>query len=77
VADLAEALPKRSWREVTIAAGSKGPRPYAWAWTEINHDLGPKWRRWLLVRKSPDDRQELAYRLFLFLLCEVSGGVLR
>jgi SRSO17 transposase len=61
VAALAEALPKRAWHEVTIAAGSKGPRRYAWAWVEINHDLGPRWRRWLLVRKGLDDRGELAY----------------
>ena len=60
-AALAAALPKRSWHAITIAAGSKGPRRYAWAWAEINHDLGPKWRRWLLVRKGLDDREELAY----------------
>ena len=27
-----EALPKRAWHKITIAAGSKGPRRYAWAW---------------------------------------------
>ena len=61
VAALAATLAKRCWHKITIAAGSKGPRRYAWAWVEINHDLGPKWRRWLLVRKSLDDREELAY----------------
>ena len=61
VAALAAAIPKRFWRQMTIAAGSKGPRRFAWAWVQINHDLGPQWRRWLLVRKSLDDRQELAY----------------
>ena len=60
-AALAASLPKRSWHAITIAAGSKGPRRYAWAWAEINHDLGPKWRRWLLIRKGLDDREELAY----------------
>jgi SRSO17 transposase len=63
VAALAEALPKRAWRKVTIAAGSKGPRRYAWAWVPINHALGPRWRRWLLVRKGLDDREELAFYL--------------
>jgi SRSO17 transposase len=57
----AAALIKRSWHAITIAAGSEGPRRYAWSWEEINHDLGPKWRRWLLVRKGLDDRGELAY----------------
>ncbi len=61
VAALAASLLKRSWHKVTIAAGSKGPRRYAWAWVEINHDLGPGWRRWLLIRKSLDEREELAY----------------
>jgi SRSO17 transposase len=61
VAVLAESLTKRSWHTITIAAGSKGPRRYAWAWVEINHDLGPKWRRWLLVRKSLEDPDDLAY----------------
>src|SRR3954452_17601150 len=61
VAALAKALPKRPWRRITIAAGSKGPRRYAWAWLVINSDLGPSWRRWLLVRKSLDDPEDLAY----------------
>jgi SRSO17 transposase len=61
VAALAKALPKRSWHKITIAAGSKGPRRYAWAWLVVNSDLGPAWRRWLLVRKSLDDPDELAY----------------
>src|SRR3954471_17049123 len=61
VAALAKALPKRAWHKITIAAGSKGPRRYAWAWVPINHDLGPAWRRWLLVRRSLDDPEELAY----------------
>jgi SRSO17 transposase len=61
VAALAKGLPKRAWHGITIATGSKGPRRYAWAWLVINSDLGPAWRRWLLVRKGPDDREELAY----------------
>jgi SRSO17 transposase len=61
VAALAKELPKRAWHKVTIAAGSKGPRRYAWAWVAINSDLGPAWRRWLLVRKSLDDPEDLAY----------------
>ena len=63
VAALAKALPKRAWHKITIAAGSKGPRRYAWAWVPINHALGPKWQRWLLIRKSLDQDEELAYYL--------------
>ena len=61
VAALAKALPGRAWHKITIAAGSKGPRRYAWAWLAINSDLGPAWRRWLLVRRGLDDPEELAY----------------
>jgi SRSO17 transposase len=61
VAVLAKALPSRAWHKVTIAAGSKGPRRYAWGWLVINSDLGPAWRRWLLVRKSLDGPDDLAY----------------
>ena len=61
VAVLAKALPGRAWHTIAIAAGSKGPRRYAWAWTVINSDLGPAWRRWLLVRRSLDGPEDLAY----------------
>jgi SRSO17 transposase len=61
VTALTKALPKRAWHKITIAAGSKGPRQYAWAWVAINSDLGPVWRRWLLARKSLDDPEDLAY----------------
>jgi SRSO17 transposase len=61
VATLAKGLLKRAWHTITIAAGSKGPRRYAWAWVPINHDLGPQWQRWLLVRRSLDDPDDLAY----------------
>jgi SRSO17 transposase len=81
VAALAGALPKRAWHTITIAQGSKGPRRYAWAWVPINHDLGPAWRRWLLVRRGLDDRRELAYyiaagpsRTTLTRLAEVAGA---
>jgi SRSO17 transposase len=63
VGALAASLPKRSWHKITIAAGSKGPRRYAWAWLPINHDLGPKWQRWLLIRKGLDEDEELAFYL--------------
>ena len=81
VGALAASLSKRAWHKITIAAGSKGPRRYAWAWVAINHDLGPKWRRWLLVRKSLDGDEELAYylaagpvRATLTRLAEVAGA---
>jgi SRSO17 transposase len=64
VAALAKGLPRRAWHTITIAAGSKGPRRYAWAWVPINHDLGPQWQRWLLVRRSLDDPEDPTPRPF-------------
>jgi SRSO17 transposase len=61
VGALAASLPKRAWRTITIAAGSKGPRRYAWARVPINHELGPRWRRWSLIRKGLDEDGESAY----------------
>jgi SRSO17 transposase len=63
VAALIATLPKRAWHKIMIAWGCKGPRRYAWAWLPINHDLGPAWQRWLLVRRSLDGSEELAYYL--------------
>ena len=63
VGALAAMLPNRAWHKITIAAGSKGPRRYAWAWMPINHDLGPGWSRWVLFRKSLDEDGELAFYL--------------
>jgi SRSO17 transposase len=81
VGALAASLPKQAWHAITVAAGSKGPRRYAWAWVPIDHDLGPKWRRWLLVRKGLDEDGELAYylaaapaRTTLTRLAEVAGS---
>jgi SRSO17 transposase len=80
VGALAASLPRRAWHEITIAAGSKGPRRHAWARSQINHDLGPRWRRRLLVRKGLEDG-ELAYylaagpaRTTLTRLAEVAGA---
>ena len=59
----AGSLPKRCWHRIPIAAGSKGPRRYAWGWVPINHNLGPRWQRWLVVRRSLEDPEELAFSL--------------
>jgi len=63
VGALAKAFPKRARHTIRIARGCKGPRRYARAWPPMNHDPGPKWRRWLLVRRSLAASEELAYYL--------------
>jgi SRSO17 transposase len=48
-----------AWQILACGEGSKGPRLYAWAWLPINHARGPEWGRWLLIRKSLSDPNEL------------------
>lgn len=77
---LAGAVPKRAWRTITIAAGSKGLRRYAWAWIPVDHDFAPGWQRWLLIRKSLEDGEMAFYlaagpdRTSLASLAQVAGA---
>ena len=77
---LAGAVPNRAWRTITIAAGSKGLRRYAWAWIPVDHDLAPGWQRWLLIRKSLEDGEMAFYlaagpdRTSLASLAQVAGA---
>lgn len=63
--EIAQTVPARAWRRLSAGAGAKGERLYDWA-------LVPLWRlqltqqerrfgHYLLVRRSLDERQELAY----------------
>ncbi|HEX2741044.1 MAG TPA: IS701 family transposase [Rubrobacter sp.] len=57
---VAEAPPE-AWARVQIGAGSKGPRVYDWARARLPYENAPGWARWLLVRRSVSQPQELAY----------------
>lgn len=48
---------------ITLAPGSKGQRQYRYARLELNHDLGPARKRWLLVRESLCESRERSYYL--------------
>ncbi len=63
--EIAQGLPTQSWRKYSAGAGAKGERLYDWA-------LAPRWRlqmtaqerrfgHYLLVRRSLDEKRELAY----------------
>ncbi len=63
--EIAQGLPTQSWRKYSAGAGAKGERLYDWA-------LAPRWRLqmtaqerrfgyYLLVRRSLDEKRELAY----------------
>ena len=50
-ATVADALPARAWRVLSAGAGTKGPREYRWAWTDLFRIGWPGWRHALLVRE--------------------------
>lgn len=62
---IAQALPERAWKRLSAGAGAKGQRLYDWACTPLwRLQLTPQERRWghyLLVRRSLDEDQEMAY----------------
>ena len=58
-------MPAEAWAEISIAAGTKGPRVFDWAAMTINHPHGPAWQRFLLLRRSRTKAQEItAYLVF-------------
>jgi SRSO17 transposase len=73
-------LPAEGWHRLSAGAGAKGPREYDWLRLPIGSGLQEAGRRWLLVRRSISEEQELtAYVVFapletdLEALVEVAG----
>lgn len=58
-----ESLPTEGWERLSAGAGSKGPRLYDWRLLELANPERAGWKRWLLVRRSITEAQEL--RAFL------------
>ncbi len=59
VSDILASLPKKGWVRMSAGDGSKGPRMYDWLLLETNPPLRKGWKRWLLVRRSVNDPQEI------------------
>lgn len=57
------------WQRLSAGAGAKGPRVYDWAriplermtWLGLGPGEEPRWEHWLLVRRSIEKPDELAY----------------
>jgi len=62
---MAAVLRQEDWHRLSAGVGAKGPRLYDWARLKIHRlQLSPeesRWEHWLLVRRSIEDPQELAY----------------
>ena len=58
-------VPVGAWAEIRVGAGTKGPRVFDWAALTINHPYGKAWQRFVLLRRSRSDAQEItAYLVF-------------
>ena len=53
------------WKRLSAGEGSKGPRLYDWTRLPLNPPLQEDFQRWLLVRRSIEDPEEIsAYTVF-------------
>ena len=57
------ALAPGAWRMISAGTGSKGPRVYDWAWTDVNHPYDSTWARRVLLRRSVSDPSDISYYL--------------
>jgi SRSO17 transposase len=62
---LAAAAPAQAWKRLSAGDGAKGPRLYDWAMATLPTGREPTegFERWLLIRRSITDPEELAYYL--------------
>jgi SRSO17 transposase len=58
---LVERLPEEAFCEVRPAGDAGGRRPWEWACIDLAPDPKRGMRRWLLVRKSTDDPEDLGF----------------
>jgi SRSO17 transposase len=56
-----ERLPEGAWSEVRPARDTGGRCPWEWARLDLAADLEKGMRRWLLVRRSTDDPEDLGF----------------
>ena len=63
VAEVIARLPRAQWKRLSVGAGTKGPRIYAWARVRVIESRAgfPGPEVWLLARRSVSDPTELAY----------------
>ena len=60
-----ELLPEEGFRCISVGEGSKGPRLYDWLRLPLNPPMQEGFQRWLVVRRSIEDPEELsAYTVF-------------
>lgn len=63
VAEVAAAIPADAWQRLSCGDGAQGPRVYDWALVPVRPALREGWVHALLVRRHPEQPDELAYFL--------------
>jgi SRSO17 transposase len=59
---LAGLLPEEAWATIPTGEEDSGERrPWEWACLELSVDSAKGMRRWLLIRRSPEDPEDLAF----------------
>jgi SRSO17 transposase len=54
-------VPAEAWRRLSCGDGAKGPRVYDWAVLRTNCPDPETYARWLLIRRSVSDPEDMAY----------------
>jgi len=54
-------VPADAWHRLSCGAGAKGPRVYDWAAVRTNSPEPRTYARWLLIRRSTTDQEDVAY----------------
>jgi SRSO17 transposase len=54
-------VPADAWHRLSCGTGAKGPRVYDWAALRTNCPEPETYARWLLIRRSPADSDDVAY----------------
>jgi hypothetical protein len=54
-------VPADAWHRLSCGAGAKGPRVYDWAVLRTNSPEPRTYARWLLIRRSTTDPEDVAY----------------
>jgi SRSO17 transposase len=49
------------WKKISVGKGTKGERYYEWYRIKINSDCVDGWNRWLVIRRTIKNTEELAF----------------
>jgi SRSO17 transposase len=56
-------IPQQAWKRIPAGDGAKGPRLYDWAAGTLHREAEPGFARWILIRRSITDPDEVAFSL--------------